>query len=224
MTPRLAPVLTELDLPLPELMAARMDGELYAVGDGFAPIDEFEQAHHRALSLSVMSRPRLIAERMTAAWVHGARHRPPRVPEFCVSHSARVRARPSTPHSPREVVIADDEIVTFGAVSVTSPLRTAIDLLRGERPFDHDHARAVRLLLESGQFSLENCRSAIAGRHRLAGKKRALERLSALESDSGGDAIDVVDSVDAPYRVEHAIKMRGVPHLEDESTDCKTVS
>ncbi|WP_403024874.1 hypothetical protein [Salinibacterium sp. GXW1014] len=180
MAPRLAPVLTELDLPLQELQAARLDGDLYAIGDGFASIDEFEQAHHRALSLGAIARPRFIAERMTAAWVHGAVPAPPAVFEFCVSHSARARAQVSPRVQVREVVIAPSDVVRFGGIAVTSPLRTVIDLLRAEGDFANERMSQLLRLMSANAIELDDCRREVESRHKLAGKRRALDRIATL--------------------------------------------
>lgn len=184
MTPRLAPVLTELDLPLEELQAARLDGDIYAIGDGFASIDEFEQAHHRALSLSALARPRFIAERATAAWVHGAAFSPPDVVQFCVSHSARVRIQVSPRVQLREVVITPHEVVNFGDISVTTPLRTAIDLLRAEGDFGTERGAQVLRLVDVCGIDLEGCRGEVVSRHKLAGKRRALARIDTLDASA----------------------------------------
>lgn len=181
MTPRLSAVLDELDLPLPELQAARLDGDVYAVGDGFSPIDEQEQAHHRAQSLRAFMLPRLIAERMTAAWIHGGRASPPAIHEVCVSYAARARVPATRRYAVREVVLDEHEIVTIGGLAVTTPLRTAIDLLRSEGDFGASEHAVVLRLLEHAGFDLNVCRETIEHRHKLAGKRRALARLDETE-------------------------------------------
>lgn len=182
MAPRLSPVLTELDLPLQELHAARLDGEVYVVGDGFAPIDEFEQARHRALSLRAVARPRFIAEMMTAAWIHGASLSPPLIHEFCVSTSARSTASNSHRTSVREVVILEADVLSFDGVMVTTPARTAIDLLRTRSEFTARDAAVVSSLLLVAGWASDDCRSAIDSRYKLAGKRRALARLDLLRT------------------------------------------
>ena len=54
MTPILPPVLGALDLPAPELHAARLDGEVFALDECFCPIDEIEQSIHRARALAAI--------------------------------------------------------------------------------------------------------------------------------------------------------------------------
>ena len=71
------PVLHEAELPLAERMAARLDGELFAFGDGHSPIDEVDGPALRLHAVLGARPPRLIAELATAAWVWGARDLPP---------------------------------------------------------------------------------------------------------------------------------------------------
>ena len=127
---RLPVVLGTDHLPLAELCAARLDGELFAIDQGWAPIDEPDLPAFRAMVTSLRAPRSLIIERLSAAWVHGALGAPPTVAQFCVPLDARIAVldRPRT--LVREVRIGDDEIVRFGELRCTSPIRTAFDLLR----------------------------------------------------------------------------------------------
>ena len=99
------PVLHESDLPLAERMAARLDGELFALGDGHSPIDEVDSPQLR-LHAVLSDRPaRLIAELATAAWVWGARDLTPTGLEFCVDLRARARPAATPLSAVREVVL-----------------------------------------------------------------------------------------------------------------------
>ena len=127
---RLPTVLGTDHLPLAELCAARLDGELFAIDQGWAPVDEPDLPAFRAMVMSLRAPRSLIIERLSAAWVHGALDAPPTVAQFCVPLDARIAVidRPRT--LVREVRIGDDEIVWFGELRCTSPIRTAFDLLR----------------------------------------------------------------------------------------------
>jgi hypothetical protein len=127
---RLPAVLGTDHLPLAELCAARLDGELFAIDHGWAPVDEPDVPAFRAMVTALRAPRSLIIERLSAAWVHGALDAPPVVAQFCVSLEARIAVidRPRT--VVREVRIDDDEIVWFGELRCTSPARTAFDLLR----------------------------------------------------------------------------------------------
>ena len=171
------PVLHEAELPLPERMAARLDGELFAFGDGHCAIDEVEGPALRLRAVLGARPPRLIAELGTAAWVWGAREwLAPRL-EFCVDLRARARptAAPST--TVREVVLDADDLATFGPHRVTTPLRTAVDLARARHEFGPDDREAVRRLADLAGFDLASCRATMDRGRNLPAKRRALDRL-----------------------------------------------
>ena len=127
---RLPMVLGTLDLPIAELCAARLDGELFAIDDGWAPVDEPDLPAFRAAVTALrMPRP-LVIERMSAAWVHGAVAVPPAVAQFCVPHNARIAPIGDRRAIVREVKLDESEVVELGGIRCTSVLRTGFDLLR----------------------------------------------------------------------------------------------
>jgi hypothetical protein len=176
--PRLPQVLSTVDLPLAELAAARLDGELYSIGSAFSPIDEVETPVHRARALRAGTNSRIIAEQSCAAWVWGALATLPSHLEYCVAIGARVAHSNSSWFSIREVVIDDAEIVDVDGMLVTSPLRTAVDLARWSEEFDHTRSRVISGLMLIGAFGLSDCIEQLERRKSLPNKKRALERLS----------------------------------------------
>ncbi|MBH0129091.1 hypothetical protein [Salinibacterium sp. NK8237] len=182
MTPRLPPVLSAIDLPLVELQCAALDGELFALDQCFCSIDEFDTIHLRARALGVILDARIIAERMTAAWVWGAALNPPSRHQLCVAIGARTRPHASLNALLREVVIGDDDIDTVSGVSVTSRLRTVLDLARFSEPFGVREQSAVRVLMDEGALDYEHCVSALTSRRNLPQKRVALERLAALQT------------------------------------------
>ena len=179
MTSRLRASLTVLDLPLPELNAAVLDGVLYPRGFGFACIDEPDGPAERAASLTFPGGDRLIIERLSAAWVWGAASHPPDVHQLCSSSAARARSRPSPEFTLREVRISPAEVVSFAAAQVTSPLRTAIDLLvtAGHSPVS---ASSIQALLELDGLTPDECLRMLRARRGLPGKATALARLVEL--------------------------------------------
>ena len=176
---RLAPVLHVGDLPLAELCAARLDGELFALDEAFAPVDVGAGPVERARAAGRDWPARLIAERWSAAWIWGAAERPPARHQLCASKDAR--ARPVVPARGvvREVVIAADEYEVLGSVRVTTPLRTAVDLARFTDEFGAVEARTVRHLAAMAGADLAECRRALERRRNLPGKKIAWARLDA---------------------------------------------
>ncbi|MGV8876661.1 MAG: hypothetical protein ACOH1K_04025 [Rhodoglobus sp.] len=178
MNPRLPPVLSALDLPLPELQCAALDGELYPLDHCFCSIDEFETIHLRARALGVVLDPRIIAERLSAAWVWGALPTAPPRHQLCVAIGARTRPHYSLNAFLREVVISSDEIDSVSGVSITSRLRTVIDLLRFSDSFGEREISAITTLMADGRLDHAICSEALLARRNLPQKRLALERLN----------------------------------------------
>lgn len=178
--PRLAPVLTNRDIPAAELGAMRLDGELYELAAGWCPIDELEGPAHRAAAVLGDRSPRLIAELGSAAWVWGATVALPRVDEFCVDLGARARLPLSPLVRVRELVLDPSDRVALGAASVTSPLRTAVDLARFRESLSTVECEAILELARLGGFGVEECREVLNRRRNLPEKRRAAERLTEL--------------------------------------------
>jgi len=174
---RLPPVLSDADLPAPELCAARLDGDVFRLGDCFAPADEIEQPSHRAAAVHSGLSDRLIAEQLSAAWVWGALDTAPSHRQFCVTMGARVSHSAVRWMTLREVVIEPAEIIDLHGNAVTSPLRTVVDLVRFSDTFGAGHARAVARLVSGTGGSLHDAVAAIEGRRNLPNKRRALARL-----------------------------------------------
>jgi hypothetical protein len=176
--PTLSPVLSPADLTWPELQAARLDGDVYPLGDGYCLIGEIESPAHRAVAVLGSRSRRLIAELTTAAWVWGAGPPTPR-PTLAVHPGARTRVPSDRRSSIREVLHAEGDIVTLGDVRVTSPLRTVLDLARVPS-FDDATARTVARLAADHGLALDDCLRSLAGRAGLPGKHRAAARLRSL--------------------------------------------
>ena len=195
---KLASILTTDDLPLTELHALRLDGELFAIDEAFSPIDQPESIVQRAKALEAHCSDRLIAEQHTAAWVWGACDRSPVRLELCASIGARVRVSDTGRIALREVVINTEDVVTVGRTRVTTPLRTAIDLLRFQPSLDAD---LVARVLCIGGLTTDDCQRYVSARPNLPHKKLALARLKHLS----GNTVDVVHGVDAPNGAKDAV-------------------
>lgn len=178
MPQHLPSVLSRFDLPQVELMAARLDGELYGVGDCFSPIDVFEHSANRAASLAMLLPDRLIAEQRSAAWILGATDTVPVRHELCADTTARIRSSWSVLATVREVVLDPADTAEHGGLRVTTPLRTAVDLARVSPVFSAADAVIVRALMRIGAFGLDECRSMLDRRRNLPGKLLALDRLA----------------------------------------------
>ena len=172
-------VLTTDDLPLAELSAMRLDGELVAVDRCFAPFDEFPSPRQRASALVGSVHDRLIAERRTAAWIWGALDPPPAIHEFCTAWDARVTRRPAPHLTIREVVLGDDDVQNVAGLPVTTPRRTVADLVRFTESWTPAQRSMVERLLAIGKLRADDIVRDL-DRHKLPHKKRAVERLRGL--------------------------------------------
>jgi hypothetical protein len=177
---RLPGVLSASDLPLAELCAARLDGELVPLDECFCPVDAVLGASERAEALARTVPARLIAERESAAWVWGALEHPPTIHRLCVDAAARVHPPPRSRLAVREVLLDVHDTVTFRGFEVTTPLRTATDIVRFEARFGVREARTVSALLRMTGAAADDCARAIAARSHLPHKRRALGRLRRL--------------------------------------------
>ena len=128
-----------------ELCAARLDGHLVELGEGWIPADAVETAALRAASLRGLVGTTLAATHLSAAWVHGAAPEPP------ARHTLqRAVARRLHQVIDRRVVYRDlrvdpDDLQRIGGVLVTDPVRTLADCAR---VIDDVHATAARLLAD----------------------------------------------------------------------------
>lgn len=175
---RLPAVLSHLDLPLAELSAARLDGEVYAVDEGYCPVDVPSGPFERAAAIADYCQGRLMAEQRTAAWIWGAlSEAPPRL-ELCASLGARARPAHPIRSIVREVVIDERELVLLAGVGVTTPLRTIIDLARFSDVFGDEEQRIVAHLSLRYAISLQRCATEMDARTNLPNKRRALARLT----------------------------------------------
>lgn len=178
---RLPLVLGTDDLPIAELCAARLDGELFAIDDGWAPVDEPDLPAFRAAVVALRVPRSLVIERLSAAWVHGGLAGPPGVAQFCVPLSSRIAVISDRRATVREVRIDDAEIVEFGRVRCTSVVRTGFDLLR-EPSLDDELAEGVVATLIASRPSLAAAlRQRLEAATRMPHKSTALARLDGAE-------------------------------------------
>lgn len=183
---RIPSVLGTDDLPLAELCAARIDGDLGVLHEAFIPVDEPDLPALRARALAIDLDASLILDRRSAAWVHGAVTSPPHETQLCRSTTARGTARPGT-RGVRELVLTPDEIVDFGDVRCTSRARTAFDLLRDPNESSEEIEHIVSRLLDSHADAERALRTRLAGAPRMPYRALALSRLErAVFGDADG--------------------------------------
>ncbi len=126
-----------------ELSAARLDGHLVEVGEGYMPADAVETAWLRAGSLAPVVGEFLAATHLSAAWVHGALADPPArhtVQRAVARRLHHVIGRRFRYRDPR---IDEEDLVRIAGVRVTAAARTLADLARTP---DDECRRAAALL------------------------------------------------------------------------------
>lgn len=176
MPPALAPVLTVADLPWAELQAARLDGDVYDLGDGFCLVGELEGPAHRARAVLATRSRRLIAESTTAAWIWGAHAASARL-RFAVTPDARARPSPTTGITVREVVYSPDDLAELDGFRVTTPQRTALDLARDDEIDDEVRNATVTRLAAIAGFGLDEAMAALRSRAGIPRQKEVEDRL-----------------------------------------------
>lgn len=167
-------VLAPRDLPWAELQAARLDGELFELGAAYCALDALEGPRHRASSLLAGRSPRFVVALESAAWVWGGGRAPER-PTFAVAPEARAQVKSGAPALVRELVLEPGDVTRWPDAAATTPMRTLLDLARGDTPDAAlvDLARAAELTRSAVGTALERLR-------RLPGSRRAADRLGRL--------------------------------------------
>lgn len=141
-------------LSLPELSAARLDGDVVELGEAYVPADLVETPALRAASLAPLIetiRGAAFAG-MSAAWIHGAGDTPPDVHELQSATGRRLRAPASRRLIVHDPVLEAIDLQHLGGVAVTTPERTLIDLIRW--PATHPRRRDWAHLLAEADPSV----------------------------------------------------------------------
>lgn len=115
-----------------ELSSARLDGELLAVGDGFAPIGDPVDARHRAAALLGDVPPGCTIVGRSAAWLHGAGGRCPVPVEVGGPGPSSRWVRPYRSVRTMRIREGHRMFIPVGPseLPVLSPVGTVIDLAR----------------------------------------------------------------------------------------------
>lgn len=194
---RLPALLTEADLPGPELRAAALDGQLYAVGDAWRSIAEIDDHAGRAVAAGLSLGQGVVVAERTAAWVWGARGPAPLPHSGLVVSPARVKHR-SRGSVVRQVVVDDDEVVVIRGVAVTTPARTVVDLARADSWVTRDETIA-RDVCDLHGVTMDEAIAVLDRRGRLPHRRRSLDRLRRIWSP-GPRAGSTDDETAAPAR------------------------
>ncbi|SDH11431.1 hypothetical protein [Agrococcus jejuensis] len=159
-------------LSIAERSAMRLDGDLVDLAHSARHVDRVDSPADRLRSLRLPLTSAHIVSGLAAAWVHGAAPLPDVIDVATLRHR-----RAEVPAGCRALIrrVALHTCLDVDGVRVTSPLRTAVDLLADDR--DDDVTRtAIRLLADDPR----ELRWAIpgSGRSRI---ERSLARLEGLD-------------------------------------------
>jgi hypothetical protein len=207
---------------LPELQSLAADGLLtrfHQHGFALPGTTATPQLRARAAAVAVPAavRQRVVAGRMTAAWIYGCATEPDRL-ALLVDAKRRVSSlrntRGCTLH---EVKLGPFDVVSLGGLMVSSPLRTALDVAL------HVDAERAIPTLESllarpqNDVRLRLLVLAIEASPRVPHKRAALEKLAQLAPALvPGGAVNVENTVDPADSTQDVVQVFGVTHLESE--------
>lgn len=177
MTSALPALLTPAHLPFAELQSAALDGDVFRVDRAFCSVAEFDVPWRRALALSEPFGEEFVVAGRSAAWVWGALALAP------LTHDAYGETRKGSHDVPTGMAVRamhplDADLIDFGGVRVTTPLRTVVDLVRGDA-FEESDAGTVRFLADEHSVDRASCEAVMERHKNLPHKRRARQRLDA---------------------------------------------
>lgn len=222
---RLSDVLGGADeLPLAELCAARIDGDLSMFGAAYVPLDAVVDVQLRVRVARLGAPNDSVVAGMTAAWVYGAVPALPARRTLCFAHGQVKRIPSSVDFLVRDVRLSESEILHLPGGAITEPLRTMIDIARYEG-LDRAPTLIARLALCTGHATvdIEALRATYAEKRPYPHQRRIVEALDAARL-TVAHAVDVVDGVDAAHGVENAVEMARIAHLKHETADREAVA
>ncbi|HJV97682.1 MAG TPA: type IV toxin-antitoxin system AbiEi family antitoxin [Arthrobacter sp.] len=204
----------------PELQSMAGDGVLsqfhqhgYALPD-FAASPQM-RARAAANAVPAAIRQRVVAGRMTAAWIYGCANEPDRL-ALLVDAKRRISSlrntRGCTLH---EVRLGPCDVISLGGLMVSSPLRTALDIALHVEAQRALPALEALLSRPENDVRLRLLVLAIEATPRVPHKRSALEKLARLApSLVSGGPVDVEHAVYPPDGTQDVAQVLGVAHLE----------
>lgn len=169
-------------LTLCELSAARLDGDVIELGEGYIPADLVEGVEIRAASLAMLIPSGCAAAGPTAAWIHGAGSLPPPRQHARRAVSRRIRPDPDRRVIFHDTPVSEDQLRRVGALPVTTPERTMVDLALWSRR-DPTHLAWIRALELTSPGLAVAAADAIARMQRVPGARHALDLLGRADQD-----------------------------------------
>ncbi len=159
-------------------------------------------------------RQRVVAGRMTAAWIYGCAREPDRM-ALLVDAKRRISSlRATRGCTLHEVRLGPFDVVSLGGLMVSSPLRTALDIA-----LHVDAERAVPALAgcskDPNLMSASGCSSWRWRQHPGCPIRRRPWRSWPLASPAvPRGPVDIEDAVDPPDSAEHVAQVLGIAHLK----------
>ncbi|KQR45537.1 hypothetical protein ASF87_15070 [Microbacterium sp. Leaf161] len=166
-------------LTIPELSAARIDGHLVDLGEGYIPADLIESPSARAAAIAGLVPADTAASGPSAAWIHGAGDAPPARHHVRRAVGHRIRATLPPRVILHDTALSRTHIELIGGVPVMTPQRTMVDLALGLHR-DESLRRWMLLLADTEPALVSVALSEIDAMIRVPGKRAgrgALERL-----------------------------------------------
>lgn len=165
-------------LTLSELSAARLDGHVVEIGEGYMPCDTVEGAGARAVSLSSLMPAGTALSGVSAAWVHGAGDLPPAVHHVTRISRSRQRVTVSARVVHHERLLGPDERQSIGGVWVQTPVAAAVTLLFGSAR-NREDAGWLHALADVSPGLIDDVRAQVLPLGRRPGARHAQRMLDA---------------------------------------------
>lgn len=164
-----------------ELRAARLDGHVIELGEGYMPMDTVEGADARATGIAGLVPAHTAACGPSAAWIHGAGDTPPELHH--VRRTSSTRLRPVTAGCVRyhEGRANPEDVLVIGGVHVTGALPTAMELLF-DAALAHADVPWLRALLLVHPGLLHAMREQLDATPRRPGRRGAVRLMEELEA------------------------------------------
>ena len=159
--------------------AELLRGTLVRCGPGARLAAWPESPRVRAAALAPWTAPDRIAIAGTAAWIWGAARHPGTPLELSTARGRRPPLGVPSDVRLRQFRFRPGELAVLDGLALTTPLRTAADLLRAPAPFAAPHRATCRLLLRLVDGGAEAAGRVIAAERRPS-RGLALERLARL--------------------------------------------
>lgn len=166
-----------------ELRAARLDGHVIEVGEGYMPMDTVEGADARATSIEGLVPVDTAACGPTAAWIHGAGDSPPLLHHVRRTSATRLRSATASRVVYHEGRAAPESVRIIAGVKVMGVLPTAMELLF-DAALSHTDAPWLRALLLVTPGLLDDVRIRLQATPRRPGRRGAVRLVEDLVADA----------------------------------------